>query len=121
MIKLTFCLHRLPSLSRKEFSDYWFEHHAPLVTSHREALKIAKYVQLHGSADPIDDALRESREAPERYDGVAQLWWHSLEDIHVATASDEGREAGRALLEDERKFIDLKRSPLFVGVEREIF
>ena len=33
MIKLTFCLVRLPHLSREAFQRYWFETHAPLVES----------------------------------------------------------------------------------------
>ena len=33
MIKLTFCLHRLPHLSREAFQDYWFNNHAQLVAS----------------------------------------------------------------------------------------
>ncbi len=37
MIKLTFCLTRLPNLTLAEFQDYWWNKHAPLVKSHREA------------------------------------------------------------------------------------
>ena len=34
--------------------------------------------------------------------------------------SPEGQAAGLALLEDERKFIDLARSPLWFGEEKRI-
>lgn len=37
-----------------------------------------------------------------------------------AGASREGRSAGRTLLEDERRFIDLPNSPIFFAHEREI-
>jgi uncharacterized protein (TIGR02118 family) len=121
MIKLTFCLHRLPSLSRDEFQHYWHEKHAPLVAKHRAALCIRRYVQLHTAATAFNDAIREGRSAPEGYDGVAELWWDSLDDIQTATATPEGRAAGLELLEDERKFIDLPRSPLFFGTEKLIF
>lgn len=119
MIKLTFCLHRLPSLSREEFQRYWREQHAPLVARHAETLRIRRYVQMHSLADgdPVNAGLRASRGGPEDYDGVAELWWDSLEDLGVATASDEGRAASLALLEDERRFIDLARSPLWLGRE----
>ncbi|MFT5776135.1 EthD domain-containing protein, partial [Hyphomonas sp.] len=30
MIKLSFCLRRLPHLSREDFQTYWREQHAPL-------------------------------------------------------------------------------------------
>ena len=119
MIKLTFCLRRLPQLTRAEFQDYWFERHAPLVASVREALKIRRYVQLHSLPGGEDAPFAVVRGAPEPFDGVAQLWWDSLEDL--ADSSPEAARAGALLLEDERKFIDLARSPLWLGKERVIF
>lgn len=120
MIKLTFCLHRLPNLSREQFQDYWFNKHAPLVAKHREILRIRRYVQLHSATTEFNDAIRASRSAPEMYDGVAQLWWDSLADL-TAPPGPEQQAAGVALLEDERKFIDLTRSPLWLGEEKVIF
>lgn len=126
MIKLTFCLTRLPKLSLAEFQDYWWNKHAPLVASHRGALRIQRYVQMH-SADPaLAEALRTSRggsldKAPAVYDGVAQLWWESMDDIAAAMTTPEGAEAGRQLLEDEAKFIDFTRSPLWFGEEKVVF
>ena len=120
MIKLTFCLIRLAPLSREQFQDYWFNKHAPLVRSHREVLGIRRYVQLH-SADPaVSVDLRQSRGGPEQYDGVAELWWDSFEDLARRLAEPRAIEAGIALLEDERKFIDLARSPLWWGEEKVI-
>jgi uncharacterized protein (TIGR02118 family) len=120
MIKLTFCLKRLPGLSREAFQTYWFEHHAPLVSKHREVLRIRRYVQVHSSAGAVNDAIRATREAPEMYDGVAELWWDSLDDV-FGGQTPERRAAGLALLEDERKFINLPHSPLFFGEEKVIF
>ncbi len=34
MIKLVFCLRRLPTLSVSEFQRYWFDNHAELVRRH---------------------------------------------------------------------------------------
>jgi len=119
MIKLTFCLKRLPHLTREQFQKYWFESHAPLVAKHREVLRIRRYVQMHSGADAINAGIGASRSAPEMFDGVAELWWDSLEDIYSNTHPDAAA-AGQALLEDERKFIDLPRSPLFFGEERVI-
>jgi len=120
MIKLTFCLHRLPGLTRQAFQEYWRTRHAPLVARHAEVLRIRRYVQLHALTTPFNDALRASRAAPEMYDGVAELWWDSLDDLMASGESDVARNAGHELLEDERKFIDLARSPLWLGEEREI-
>jgi hypothetical protein len=54
------------------------------------------------------------------YDGVAELWWDSIDDV-LGSPSPERQAAGLALLEDERKFIDLSRSPLWFGEEKVIF
>jgi uncharacterized protein (TIGR02118 family) len=121
MIKLVFCLRRLPHLSRAEFSRYWRETHAPLVRQHRAALRIHRYVQLHTAETPVNALLRASRSGPEEFDGIAELWWRSEADLAEGTATEAGRQAGAALLEDERKFIDLPRSPLWLGNENEVF
>ena len=58
MIKLVFCLRRLPTLSVSEFQQYWFENHAGLVRQHAEALRIRRYTQSHtvlGRASFADD------------------------------------------------------------------
>lgn len=120
MIKLVFCLRRLPSLSREEFQRYWLDRHGPLVRSHAAVLGIRRYVQTHTLDGPATDALRASRGGPEPYDGVAELWWDDPDALAAATATPEGRAAGAALLEDERRFIDLARSPLFVARERPV-
>ncbi len=120
MIKLCFCLHRLPHLSRAELQRYWREQHAPLVARHREALRIQRYVQLHTADSPANALLRASRGAPEEYDGIAELWWSSEADLAEATASEAGRRAGQELLDDERRFIDLARSPLWLAHEHPI-
>ena len=120
MIKLSFCLHRLARLTRAEFQKYWFEHHAPLVAKHSATLRIRRYVQLHTLDVELNAAIRGSRGAPEMYDGVAELWWDSLDDLR-GPQTPEREAAALALLEDERKFIDLARSPLWFGVEHEIF
>lgn len=120
MIKLTFCLVRLPHLTREAFQEYWFNTHGPLVKSVAEILKITRYVQLH-SFDPVLSAdTRASRQGPEQYDGVAELWWESWDMLGATLNSDAAREAGRLLLEDERKFIDLSKSPLWWGEEKVI-
>ncbi len=120
MVKLSFCLRRLPNLSRQAFQKYWFETHAPLVRKHAAALRIERYVQTHTLLGDTADALRATRGGPPGYDGVAELWWKSEEDVAAALATAAGAEAGRVLLEDERKFIDLANSPLFWAREREI-
>ncbi|MFM8376197.1 MAG: EthD domain-containing protein [Phenylobacterium sp.] len=120
MIKLTFALVRLPHLTREQFQDYWLNTHGPLVASVKDVLRIRRYVQLHSFDEAISEGIRASRNAPPQFDGVAQLWYDSLEDLAALSGDPAAREAGRLLLEDERKFIDLPKSPLWWGEEKVI-
>ena len=120
MVKLVFVIRRLPKLSREEFQEYWYEKHGPLVREHAPALGIKRYVQTHTVETPLDEGLREGRGGAEPFDGIAELWWESIEALGAAVATPEGERAAAALLEDERRFIDLERSPLWLCEERPI-
>lgn len=120
MIKLTFCLVRLAHLSRESFQAYWYDTHAPLVASVAEALGIRRYVQLHSLPAEASIDIRATREAPAEFDGVAELWFDSLEAVVENVRRPEAQAAGALLLEDEKRFIDLPRSPLWWGQERVI-
>ena len=54
----------------------------------------------------------------EPYDGVAELWWKSRDDLTSAMNTTKGRAAAQELLEDEAKFIDFARSTIFRAKER---
>jgi uncharacterized protein (TIGR02118 family) len=60
MIKLVFCLRRLPGMDEAEFHRYWREVHAPLVQSNSAALGIRRYVQVHATPGSLTDALAAS-------------------------------------------------------------
>jgi len=117
MIKLVFCLRRLPHLSREEFQRYWLESHGPLVRELAPTLGVKRYVQVHTVTSAFSEALSRHRGAPDDFDGVAELWWDSVDDFARAGITKEGRDAGRRLLEDEKRFIDLARSPIWFGEE----
>lgn len=123
MIKLTFCVVRLPHLTRAEFDQYWNETHAELVRKHAEALKIKRYVQVPVLDRPTaQESIRLSRGSEQvEYDGVAELWWTSFDELAQAGKSPEGMLASKQLLEDEKRFIDLENSAIWYGIEREIF
>jgi len=121
VLKLTFCLRRLPSLSLAEFQDYWLNKHGPLVRRLQPALGMVRYVQVHRLDGDLADGMRRVRDAPEPYDGVAELWWESEEAFRAARKNPQAREAGRLLLEDEARFIDLPRSPLWLNQEHLVY
>ena len=120
VIKLTFAVRRRADVDPGEFHRYWRDEHGPLVRSFQSVLGIRRYVQTHRVDGPFNDALRTSRNALEPFDGTAELWWDDLDELAKASASEEGLAAGRALLEDEARFIDLERSALWLGEEVEI-
>jgi uncharacterized protein (TIGR02118 family) len=120
VIKLTFAVRRRTDIDPDEFHRYWRDQHGPLVRSLQPALGIRRYVQTHRMETPLNEALRVSRGALEPFDGVAELWWDDLDALVAAAASSEGTAAGRTLLEDETKFIDLAQSTLWLGEEIEI-
>ena len=72
MVKLVFCLRRLPHLSLEEFQRYWLDTHAPLVCERAPLLGIRRYVQVHTLDTPRNDALQARNGSEEPYDGVAE-------------------------------------------------
>ena len=114
MIRLTFLLRRLPDQSLEKFQRYWREEHGPLVASVAQRLNILRYVQVHRLETSMNEELASGRgEMEPPYDGVAELWWENEEKL--AAVAD--REEGATLLEDERSFIDLPNSPLWLAHE----
>ncbi len=121
MIKLSYCIRRRSDLSPDAFRTYWREQHAPLVEKHAAALRARRYVQSHTMEVEENELLRGSRGSDEAFDGIAEVWWESMEEFHAAVETIEGREAAQALLDDERNFIDFARSALFLTEEQPIF
>jgi uncharacterized protein (TIGR02118 family) len=121
VIKLVFSLRRRREMTREEFQAYWRDHHAPLVSRHAETLRIRRYVQTHALASELAAAQSVARGSePDVYDGQAELWWDSLDDVIAAVSTPTGQRAAVELLEDERRFIDLERSPLWIGEEHAV-
>ena len=122
MIKLVFCLRRLPTLSVSEFQRYWFENHAELVRQHAPALRIRRYTQSHTFSDVRLSPAIEFRGGRDR--SVSTVWPNCGGTAPTTwsrrSSTTEGLDAGRALLEDERTFIDLPNSPLFFTNEHVI-
>jgi len=120
MIKLVYCLHRLSDLSFEEFSRYWRNEHAALVKRHAKLLGVVRYVQSHATAPEVNVALRDGRGLLEPYDGIAEIYFNDLESMEKAHMSTAAEAAQQELTEDEDKFLDRKRSCLFVTEEHVI-
>jgi hypothetical protein len=122
MLKVIMCATRLPELTREQFDDHWYNHHAPLVRKHAAALGIRKYVQTVPLMNvEAQRALQKTRGCqPVDFDACGELWWDDMESHLAARKTAEGAKAILELIEDERRFVDLSRSQLWYCEERAI-
>ena len=121
MIKLVYCLRKRTDVPADEFYTYWRQKHGPLVRSFAEALRARRYVQSHTIDSELNQQLTEGRGMAPAYDGITEVWWDNLEELRAGLGSEAGATAGRALMEDEARFIDVSQSRIFLTEEHEIF
>jgi uncharacterized protein (TIGR02118 family) len=107
-------------MTREEFKDYWMNKHGPFFMENAEAMRARKYVQSHTIDTPLNEGLRSSRGMQSEYDGVAEVWFESEEELMEGMSSPEGQKLGAALLEDESNFIDHSKSSAFIVEEHEL-
>ena len=121
MIKLVMVIRRREDLPPEEFHRYWLEQHGPLARGLLEGLGARRYVQTHTGDAGLNAQLAAGRGTAEAFDGLAEIWWDSLDALVTAMSSEEGQRANETLHEDEAKFIDLERSSLFLTEEHLMF
>jgi uncharacterized protein (TIGR02118 family) len=86
MIKVIALLKRKPGISKQEFAERWLAKHAKLA---------ARMPGLRGYRINIAVAHQpEGDDIEPIYDGTAELWWDSVQDMEVAFASEIGKVAG---------------------------
>ena len=120
MIKFVMCLTRHPDMTREQFKDYWQNKHGPFFMENAEVMRAKKYVQSLTVDTPLNEALRNSRGMLPEYDGVAEVWFESEEELMQAMSSPEGQKLSAALLEDEGNFVDHSKSSAFIVIEHEL-
>ena len=119
MIKFIMCITRHPDMTREQFRDYWMNKHGPFFMENASIMRAKKYVQSHTVDTPLNEGLRDSRGMLPEFDGVAEVWFESEEDLMEAMNSAEGQKLSAALLKDEGNFIDHSKSSAFIVAERE--
>ena len=119
MIKFVMCITRHPNMNREEFKDYWMNKHGPFFMENAGAMRAKKYVQSHTVDTSFNEGLRSSRGMLPEYDGIAEVWFESEEELVEAMSSPEGQKLSAALLEDEGNFIDHAKSSAFIVSEHE--
>jgi len=109
MVKYIICAARKAGMTHEEFSAYWRNHHGSVVKSVPEFTRhVRKYVQCHliRNTVPLGSAGA--------YDGVAELWFDSVEELETAFNEPRYLEIIRP---DELKFADLNKSISFITEE----
>ena len=110
MYKHVALLVRQPDTSHSEFVEHWQTTHTPIA---REIEGVVRYNQVL-PADP-DNA---------EFDGIAELYFESLDDLHAALGSpgsrdyDPTREVAAKAREDVDNFLAIDERPRFIGRER---
>ena len=84
-VKLIALLKAEPGMSLADFSECWVDGHAPFTLK----FKNLKGYRINVA---IDEYQEIEGELP--YDGTAELWWDSLEEMQEDFASPEGQAAG---------------------------
>lgn len=120
MIKFVMCITRHPDMTREEFKDYWMNKHGPFFMENASTMRAIKYVQSQTVDTPLNDGLRSSRGMLPEFDGVAEVWFESEEELKEGMSSPEGQKLAAALLEDEGNFIDHSKSSAFIVEEHEL-
>ena len=107
MIKTLTLLVRRDDWTHDEFVKYWQDVHGPIA---REVKQIRRYVQ----SEFLDEIIRQDvEEIALPVDGVAEVWYDSVESMQEARQSPQGK----ALLADGAKFVG--RSRTLILQERE--
>ncbi|MDT7043597.1 EthD domain-containing protein [Candidatus Nitronereus thalassa] len=114
MIKFVMCLRWKSGMTREEFQEYWIHQHGPFFMKNAATMRAKKYVQSLTVDTPLNEGLRNSRGMLPEYDGVAEVWFDSEQDVMAAMNTPEGQKLSAALLEDEGKFIDHSQSSAFI-------
>jgi uncharacterized protein (TIGR02118 family) len=111
MLKITYCMRRLPHLSREEFQTYYRRKHTRVLSQEDAAkLQMRRYVQLHALEEETCHALDMDRGGEPSFDALAEIWLDDYEAWEQHWNSEEGHAVLRQLMDDENNFIDWSRS-----------
>jgi uncharacterized protein (TIGR02118 family) len=110
MYKHVALLVRKDGMEYDAFREYWKETHSPLAT---DIEGVVRYQTVY----PTDPDTTE-------FDGIAELYFESLDDLHEALGSegdrdyDPTREIAAEARKDVNNFLDVEQRPRFIGEEK---
>src|SRR5689334_22693729 len=97
----------------------WLNDHGPLVASFAGPLSMAKYVQSHTIAPEINAGFQAGRGYEPPLDGITEVW--VAPRAGPPADPQAAAKAAAALVEDERRFVRMDKSRLFMTREHVIF
>ena len=109
MYKHIALLVRQEGMSHEEFVDYWQENHTPIA---KDIEGVVRYHQVL----PTEPEHAE-------FDGIAELYFETLEDLHEALGSpgsrdyDPSKDVAAKAREDVDNFLAIEERPRFIGEE----
>lgn len=108
MIKVIAFAKRKSGWTYEDYSRYWYEQHGPLFA--KTFPQVKRYVQNH--------ALKIGTNQP-AFDGVGEFWFDDLESWR-SFGRAYNSEAGKAVRDDEDKFLDKSALIYYVCEEKVI-
>jgi uncharacterized protein (TIGR02118 family) len=106
MVKLVYCITKKKVLTDEEFFRYWRDVHGPIGA---RIPRLRKLVQSRRITIPGDKFRPD-------YDGMAELWFDTIEDLLAARGSPEWKASN----DDEVNFLDHSKVAYFVTEEHVI-
>src|ERR1700746_1031362 len=106
MIKLVYCITKKPDLADEGFFRYWKDVHGPIGA---RIPCLRRLVQSYRLSIPGDTH-------PPAYDGMAELWFDTVDDLVAARQSPEWQASSN----DEANFIDHPKVSSFATEEHVI-
>lgn len=104
MIKTIIYIKKRPDVSYEDFAAHWKGRHAQLVL---KLPGMKRYVQNH--------VRRDLMRGEPKFDGVAESWFDSMDDVSAVIASD----AYKDVQADEPNFIDQSQTQYLIVEELE--
>jgi hypothetical protein len=118
LVKFYYPIRRLPALSEDEAQLYWATHHGPVIRRTAAAGHVKRYIQVHRYDEEMETRFRDARGTEvEPYMGHAELWFDRAGRVAGADTPERIR-AREIAFEDESRFIDFRRSSMWLAKER---
>ena len=123
MIRISYLMRRKTGLSREEFQSYWSDSHPQAAPEDAFAvLGVKRYMQvLTIETEARNLVIGPRTELVEEFDGMAELWVDSLEDLESNWSTAKAKQYIEIFFKDEQNFIDWSRSTILVSREINVF